>query len=172
MDLPNIQSMTATARKIVGHFRHSPLATKKLHDIQVRLGLPIHKLIQDVPTRWGSKEEMMNRLIEQKSGILEYESENTLEASLTASQWRLMGKVVRVLKVFKDATLLISSANSLLSEVLPTAKSLRKEIQASCIGDDAGVVTLKQNLLDSIDNRFADYAENEKLLLSTAVDPR
>ena len=114
----------------------------------------------------------MNRLIEQKSGILEYESENTLEASLTASQWRLMGKVVRVLKVFKDATLLISSANSLLSEVLPTAKSLRKEIQASCIGDDAGVVTLKQNLLDSIDNRFADYAENEKLLFSTAVDPR
>ena len=52
MNLPNVQELLTTARKVVGHFRHSPLATQKLREIQKELGLPEHKLPQDVPTRW------------------------------------------------------------------------------------------------------------------------
>ena len=83
-----------------------------------------------------------------------------------------MVKVREVLKVFKEATLQISRANSSLSEVLPMAKSLKKAIQSSCESDDTGVRSFKENLVASIDERFAEHMENEKLLLSTAVDPR
>ena len=110
--------------------------------------------------------------MEQKRAILSYEADNAFESSLTSSQWRLMGKVVQVLKIFLDASLQIQKANSLLSEVLPTAKALKKGIQASCEGVDFGVRTLKQNLIRSIDERFSEHKENEKLLLATATDPR
>ena len=41
-------------RKIVGHFSHSASASSKLKEIQVQLGIPQKKLIQDVSTRWNS----------------------------------------------------------------------------------------------------------------------
>ena len=41
-------------RKIAGHFKHSPLATSRLTDIQKSLSLPQHHIKQDVPTRWNS----------------------------------------------------------------------------------------------------------------------
>ena len=115
---------------------------------------------------------MMERMSEQKQAIISYETECTLETSLSPVQWRLMDKVIRVLDVFKDATQQISESNSLLSEVLPTVKSLKKAIQTACESDDAGVKTLKQNLLDSLELRSDEHVQTDKLLLSTAVDPR
>jgi len=49
-ELPKILSK---ARSIVGHFRHSPLATTQLDKAQTQLNLPHHKLIQDCATRWN-----------------------------------------------------------------------------------------------------------------------
>ena len=115
---------------------------------------------------------MFERTLEQKPALVMYEAENVLPHTLSASQWRLLPKVVQVLKVFKEATRQISRANSLLSEVLPMAKSLKKAIQSSCDGDDMGVRSFKQSLVEAIDRRFDEHLENEKLLLSTAVDPR
>ena len=115
---------------------------------------------------------MFERTLEQKPALVMYEAENVLPHTLSASQWRLLPKVVQVLKVFKEATRQISRANSLLSEVLPMAKSLKKAILSSCDGDDMGVRSFKQSLVEAIDRRFDEHLENEKLLLSTAVDPR
>ena len=168
----NVPKLLTDCRKFVGHFKHSPLACQKLEVIQICLHLPIHKLIQDIITRWDYALLMFDRLLEQKPGLTIYESENRLPHSLSAFQWRLMVKVREVLKVFKEATLQISRANSSLSEVLPMAKSLKKAIQSSCESDDTGVRSFKENLVASIDERFAEHMENEKLLLSTAVDPR
>ena len=83
-----------------------------------------------------------------------------------------MSKVDQVLGVFKEATMLISDANSMISEVLPIVKSLKKAIQSSCESDDSGVKTLKRNLLDSLETRFSEHFEDDKLLIATAVDPR
>ena len=170
--MSSIQNLITTCRHIVSHFRYSPLATARLKVIQIRIKLPANKLIQDVATRWNYTLEMMIRLVEQKQAILQYESEYPLEESLTPTQWRLMTKVIDVLDIFKVATLQISEANSLLSEILPTVKSLKKSILVACESDDAGVKTLKQQLLSSLERRFKEHKDEEKLLLATAVDPR
>ena len=47
----SIRDIIHVSRNIVGHFHHSPLATNRLKDIQNELGIPQHKLIQDVRTR-------------------------------------------------------------------------------------------------------------------------
>ena len=83
-----------------------------------------------------------------------------------------MAKVANVLGVFKEATLKVSSSNSLISEVIPMAKMLKKAIQSSCEGDDQGIRGFKEKLLTAIDDRFEEHLENEKLLLATACDPR
>ena len=43
------------ARTIVGHYRRSPSAATALTAIQTDLNLPLHKLVQDVATRWNSQ---------------------------------------------------------------------------------------------------------------------
>ena len=40
----------AVARKLVGHFRHSVVATTALKEKQTQLEIPMHSLIQDVAT--------------------------------------------------------------------------------------------------------------------------
>ncbi|XP_065323357.1 zinc finger BED domain-containing protein 4-like [Gordionus sp. m RMFG-2023] len=65
----SIIDMLARVRKIVGHFKHSSIAQNCLKEIQIRLSLAQHKLIQDVPTRWDSTYYMLERLIEQKRAV-------------------------------------------------------------------------------------------------------
>ena len=50
----SVSDALASGRKIIGHFKHSPLATSRLETVQTGLGMPVKRLIQDVPTRWNS----------------------------------------------------------------------------------------------------------------------
>ena len=54
----------AICRRIVGHFKRSSLACVKLQKIQVNLGIPEHKLKQDIPTRWNSTLYMLKSVEE------------------------------------------------------------------------------------------------------------
>ncbi|CAB4059463.1 unnamed protein product [Lepeophtheirus salmonis] len=70
----------------------SPRNTRKTEYAQ-------HILLQDVPTRWDSVLNMMERLQEQKQAWITYEAESTL-ISLSAHQWRLMSRGTNVLAIF------------------------------------------------------------------------
>lgn len=54
LQLENIICVIQKARKIVGHFKHSTLATQEVHETQMELNLPQETLIQSCPTRWDS----------------------------------------------------------------------------------------------------------------------
>lgn len=54
-----ISDILAAGRRIVGHFKHSPLAYSRLHALQTKLGQPQKRLQQDVPTRWNSSFYML-----------------------------------------------------------------------------------------------------------------
>ena len=57
--LPVLAQILSCCRKFVGHLRHSYLAQSALQSKQSEYGLPQHKLIQDIPTRWNSAYEML-----------------------------------------------------------------------------------------------------------------
>ena len=56
-------------RKVVAAFSSSWKRQKELKEIQIQKGLPQKKLIGDVCTRWGSKVEMIKRIMEQQDAV-------------------------------------------------------------------------------------------------------
>ena len=46
--------LTAAARKLVGHFKHSAIAMSALKQKEKQTNIAEHHLIQDVTTRWNS----------------------------------------------------------------------------------------------------------------------
>ena len=172
LGLANVMNLLSVARKMVSYFHHSAQATQRLKEIQRRLNVPELKLIQDVPTRWNYSLDMLERMLILKPAILQYDSEWPLSSVPTSAQWKLSVKVIDVLGIFKSATLKISQQNSLLSEILPTVKSLLRSIPEACDGDDAGVKAMKAALVQSLRSRFEEHFQNESLILATVVDPR
>lgn len=51
-------------RTLVGHLKHSVVATEKLKNVQHQMGVPQLKVKQDVSTRWSSPFIMIARLLE------------------------------------------------------------------------------------------------------------
>lgn len=108
-----IVDIIAKCRKIVSHFNHSSQACTKLKIIQENLKLPIHKLIQDVVTRWNSTFYMLSRLYEQKQAVTAYATEHDIP-TFDAHQWHLIGNIVIVLQPIEEITKIASADNETL----------------------------------------------------------
>lgn len=58
-----LSAIIEKCKKIVGHFRHSALATSMLEDEFRKAGKSYVKLKQEVVTRWNSLFEMLRRIL-------------------------------------------------------------------------------------------------------------
>ncbi|KAJ4923840.1 hypothetical protein JOQ06_028099 [Pogonophryne albipinna] len=162
----SIIDAVANARKLVGHFKHSPKAYSILEDIQVviillllvvvvvcylfsnctfpppchkDLLMPTQRLQQDVSVRWNSTQYMMLSLLPQK----------------------------RPLKL----TRAVSAATASAADVIPAITVLKRHLSRE-ESTDAGIKTMKRILLETVTERF-DYAETEPIYsVATLVDPR
>ena len=154
--------LLSTSKKIVEHFRQSCLATSRIKDIQLNLGLPQHHLIQDEPTRWNSTLYMMKRIVEQKMALGAYAMEYTIP-QFTSYQLDLANKVINVLSSVEEITQSIS-ASIIILFIQILFKTLSQD------NDDIGVHTMKAEMKSSLTRRYAE--ENEKLTIATILDPR
>ena len=66
---PVVVDLTAKARKLVGHYKHSNITLQSLLRIEKQLGLSPKRLIQDEPTRWNTTFYMLQRLVELRVAI-------------------------------------------------------------------------------------------------------
>ncbi|KAK7929216.1 hypothetical protein WMY93_005611 [Mugilogobius chulae] len=149
----SVTEILANARKIVGHFKHSPLAYSRLEDIQMDLHMDIKRLQQD--TRWNSSLYMLQSLLEQKRALSVFAAERTLPAALTAYQWELMSKVADVLSPFEELTKVVSRETATAADVIPAITG-----------------TMKRTLLDAVEKRFADVETEPLFYIATLLDPR
>jgi len=58
-------------KKVVAAFSYSRKKKRDLAAAQEEYHLPKHKLISETPTRWGSRQQMVKRVLEQKRAIIE-----------------------------------------------------------------------------------------------------
>ncbi|XP_057694491.1 zinc finger BED domain-containing protein 4-like [Corythoichthys intestinalis] len=161
----------ATARKIIGHFKHSPLAYSRLEDIQRELKMDVKRLQQDVQVRWNSSLYMLQSILEQKRALLVYSGSYNLPATLTTTQWTLMEKTAEVLVPSEELTKDVSMATASAADVIPAITALRCLLSKDKTTDQ-GVKTMKSTLLDAVETRFAGIEEEPLYSIATLVDPR
>lgn len=167
----SISDITASGRRIVGHFKHSPLAYGRLEDCQKQLGQPVKKLHQDVSTRWNSTFYMLQSLVEQKLALASYAAEYELPCSFTVHQWKLIENTITILAPFEELTKEISSSSASAADVIPCVRALTRLLEKTA-ETDHGVKTAKSVLLDAVQRRFADIDAQKLYTIATMLDPR
>ncbi|XP_053146662.1 zinc finger BED domain-containing protein 4-like [Hemicordylus capensis] len=125
----SIAALVDRCRKIAGHFHRSKKARHLLKARQTELGLPEHLIPQDFPTRWNSTYLLLQRLQEQGPALHIMVKHGSLEVcDLSDSDWKLIAELVLVLEPFHSATSSLSTEAATLSQALPVAFLLEKNL--------------------------------------------
>lgn len=167
---PAVVQLLNCARSLVGHYHRSNVAFNTFRQIQSQLNLPGHVLIQDVATHWNSSYYMLDRILEQKKAITASNAECQPPTELRSQQWVLAEKVVKLLKVFEEATREISGEYSSASVIIPIINTLKRTISQD--DDDHGIMSMKRGMLKAISDRYKDIELQPLCILATVLDPR
>ena len=156
----SIQKLLGKCRHLVGHFKHSALATDALRKRQKALGFkkPLH-VIQEVATRCNSTFHMVQRLVVLKQPIRLY-LEDTMDEidrksyDLTDSQWSIAKGLLSLLEAVDQVTVTLSGEKySTLSWCLPLLFGLRDAAKQE-ESDSVMLSGIKRRLTDQLNERF------------------
>ncbi|QQP37372.1 Uncharacterized protein FKW44_017613, partial [Caligus rogercresseyi] len=167
----SIVDIVATGRKIVGHFKHSPLAYSRLQTIQEQFGMYPKRFQQDVSTRWNSTFYMLQSLLAQKRTLATYIADYDLPATFTPYQWVLIENVLSLLAPFEQLTREISSAKASAADVIPSLAALTRLLKKD-VETDHGVKTMKTALLEALNRRFDQTDTDPMFCIASVLDPR
>ena len=151
---------------------------------QEELGFPsIKTLVQDVKTRWNSTHDMLERFVEVKDAVIAILADDEWKGKITvktggmvkfsANDWKVMERLVDVLKPFQEATVNLSSKSACVSETFPTLASLQHTLKlANNAAVDRGVMDLKSRLSDNLKARTEYLEMSDMHTISTLLDWR
>ena len=175
-----ISRLLGAGRKLVGHFKHSVVATEELKRRQVQMETGSKKLIQDCATRWNSSFYMLERLVEMRwpiSAVLSDESvtkRSDRSLDLKSEQWTLAEELVKILRPFEVATTFFSyEENSSLSCILPVIFGLVEKLKESS-EDCPAIRQFKQLMIADMKQRWEleSLDTSSCLVMAAALDPR
>ncbi|KAH7986295.1 hypothetical protein HPB52_025075 [Rhipicephalus sanguineus] len=166
---PSIDRLCKRARQIVGHYKDSSSAQKRLDEYQEKMGKDPLRLVQDVDTRWNSQYLMLSRLLDLKEAVsVELATSNSSIDGLCSAEWKEASEYVQALKPLYDATVITSADKYLsLSTQIPIIFGI-----LSCLSNFSGTTGFNKELAKSINTRFPLYAEDKEACLAMFLDPR
>ncbi|KAH8033749.1 hypothetical protein MRX96_031268 [Rhipicephalus microplus] len=107
---PSIDHLCKKARHIVGHYKHSSSAQKRLDEYQKKMGKDPLRLVQDVDTRWNSQYLMLSRLLDLKEAVsVELATSSSSIDGLCSAEWKEALEYLDTLKPSYDATVITSA---------------------------------------------------------------
>lgn len=174
MAVQHISLLLAKTRKIVNFFHRSTTAAHVLNTKQELLQLPIHKLIQDIPTRF--KLWLKHILSSRLQCILHWTDKAVKKnvkdiVTLSENDVRLAENVITVLKPLKTVTTLMCTESSpSVSMVLPMKMMILKSKVLSD-DDSPAVRDVKTAIGNDLQQRYTEPGLQDYLHKSTALDP-
>ncbi|XP_059422959.1 E3 SUMO-protein ligase ZBED1-like [Carassius carassius] len=170
-----VSRATALCRKLVGHFSHSWKKKAALMEAQRELKLPEHNLITECPTRWGSKEMMIARVLEQAKAISQVLSGDRYARSLIPT-WQdidvleSIHKALHPLLEFTDA--LSGEEYVSISYLKPVLHLFATSVLAEDAEDTDLTKSIKTKVLAYLNNKYGDPNIQELLDVACFLDPR
>ena len=174
-DDSRIARAAGLCKKLLGHFSHSWKQKMALKEAQQEHNLPEHSLITECPTRWGSRQKMMERILEQRQAISNVLSADRKTRHLVPS-WQDLDVLESVnlalhpLQVFTDA--LSGESYVSVSYVKPVLHLLNTSVLAEKEDDTNLTKTIKVKILDYMNTKYDDPATQELLDTASFMDPR
>uniref|UniRef100_A0A182S162 BED-type domain-containing protein n=1 Tax=Anopheles funestus TaxID=62324 RepID=A0A182S162_ANOFN len=171
----SIQTTVDEVKHVVMYFKQNIKASHMLVGTQIKHKHETMKLKQDVPNRWNSTFDMMDRFYKNKIPILSCIDRLKVKTKMQNSDWLIIEQSLTALKYFASATKLISAEKQttlshvgLLCDVL-----LRK---TSALLSDTNLVpevkSLISLLVEGMEQRLQVYRDNQQIWKSMFLDPR
>ncbi|XP_076135696.1 E3 SUMO-protein ligase ZBED1-like [Alosa pseudoharengus] len=171
----NAARVLGKVKKVVGFFYRNTTGADLLKQKQQQMALPGHTLINDVPTRWNSSHDMLERFLEQQPAIFatlmsrelrKGEDVSTLNENDLCNAEDMV-KVMAPVKVI--TTVMCEDEQPTISMMAPLRAKLKKHFQATT--EDTGLIReMKKVFLDDFEKRYTQV--EDLLCIASALDPR
>ncbi|KAL4006660.1 nucleobindin [Sarotherodon galilaeus] len=170
-----VERAVGVCKKVVSAFSKSWKKKRELAKVQAVLGLPPHQLIHESPTRWGSRQMMIDRFLEQEKALSQVLLADKKTRHLVPS-WQdvalleSLNKALGPLFEFTDA--LSGESYVSVSFLKPVLHLFNNEILSQKDGDTELTKAVKDGILKYLNEKYDDHATNNLLDMATLVDPR
>ena len=185
LSISAIDRLIAAAKKIVGHFSHSVVATVALKEKQNQMNnIDAKKLINSCATRWNSTYEMLERLLKLRWPIVAVLSDESVTKrsdrflDLKTEQWKLVEDLVPILEQFSVATTFFSEEENVsISSVFAIVHGLLDylELPREESSPDSKVIRdFKTTVSTQLIERFelTSLHAAHPMLMGSLLDPR
>lgn len=173
--MPQVDRAIGVCKKIVSAFSNTWKRQRELAIAQVQLGLPAHKLITESPTRWGSRQQLIERVIEQEKALTQVlqADKKTRHLALTWQDMDVLESVNKALCPLVEFTDALSGEQYVSVSYLKPVLYLFNEQVLKPQDDDTQLTRdIKVNILDYLNEKYADESTQELLDMASLLDPR
>lgn len=163
-----VDRAVAVCKKVVSVFSFSWKKRRDLASAQAELGLPSHQLITETPTRWGSRQKMIERVLEQEKTIARVLGSDKKTRQLVPT-WRDID-VIESINKFTDA--LSGEAYVSVSYLKPVLHLFNSSILRAQDDDTDLTKRIKSTILQYLNCKYSDPVTDELLNIASLMDPR
>ncbi|XP_032432377.1 zinc finger BED domain-containing protein 1-like [Xiphophorus hellerii] len=162
-------------KSLVNTFNLSFFKKRDLRKAQNEANLPQHNLILDVVTRWGTKQKMIERVLEQLPAIRRVLVQDRKHSHLTPT-WQdvaVLESINAALKPLADFTDVLSGETYVtVSSVKPVLELIKGDLLSPGPDDSTMTASIKQNVCKILTEKYSSPGIQNLLIKATILDPR
>ncbi|XDV26376.1 hypothetical protein PO909_030116 [Leuciscus waleckii] len=162
-------------RNLVNTFSMSWIKRRDLKKAQMEADIPQHNLVLDVSTRWGTKQKMIDRVLEQIPAIRRVLIDDRKHGHLNPT-WQdvsVLESINAALKPVADFTDVLSGEKYVtVSSVKPVLDLLKDELLSPDSNDTTLTSNIKKKMCAVLDEKYSPAPLQELLRKATLLDPR
>lgn len=175
MQDPRITQAISLCKKTVSAFSYSWKKRRELAEVQAQMNLPAHQLSTESTTRWGSRLQMIERVLEQERALAKVLSadKKTRPLVLTWQDIEVLEAIQRALKPLHDFTDALSGEEYVtLSYLRPVLQLFNSSLLAPEEGDSELTKSIKHTILTYLNEKYSEPSTSDLLDIASFIDPR